>query len=351
MDSRVATEISGAVEQADFVRRSPAFWGGRRGHKEWLHFVVLGDDYDVLVNFSFSDDLRAPRDAASEVARLTVLVRDGDEWDGDVDTFAADEVVVRGGGIDVCFGDNVLGFHDGTYRVRVRLRERPFAADVVFRPQTMPARAPNIPMMDGPPLHWLIVPRCRADGTAVLGERAVAITDALAYHDHNWGRFRWGQNFSWRWSFALPEDPAVPWTVAFASLTDRGRNHACSQGLFLWRDAKRWRTFRDHEMTLTSSLAFMRPRYVFKIPRVMALLSPGETTEVPSVIELAADGGGDWFRYRFEAEAVGQVLIPNDTDLGVTVLNEVTGRSWFRGVVAGEAFDVASRSIFELLGA
>lgn len=339
------------IDRADFVRRSPERWGGRRGHKEWLHFVILGPDFEVLVNFSLCDDLRAAGDRLAEVARLTVLVRDHDGWDGDVDTFAADEVRIRRGGIDLRFGDNYLRFDEGLYHLGMRLRERPFAADVTVRPSTFPARAPNIPMLDGPPLHWLIIPRCLASGVVRLGPRVVPLRGALTYHDHNWGQFRWGANFSWRWSFAVPPDPAVPWTLAFASLTDRGRAHACSQGLFVWRGRERYRTFRDHDLAFESTLELAPLRQVFKLPRVMALLAPGPATELPRAVILRAHGDGDWFEYRFEPESVGQVLIPNDTDLGVSVLNEVAGRSSFRGAIGGETFDVKSRSIFELLGA
>jgi hypothetical protein len=338
------------IDRADFVRRSPEWWGGERGHKEWLHFVILGPDFELLVNFSLCDDPRAPEDRPAEVARLTVLVRDGNGWDGDVDTFPLDEVRIRGGGIDMRFGDNRLCYRDGLYHVRMRLRERPFATDVTVRPCTFPARAPNIPMLDGPPLHWLIIPRCLASGTVQLGGREVRLDRALTYHDHNWGLFRWGANFSWRWSFAVPLDPAVPWTVAFASLTDRGRAHACSQGLFVWRGHERYRTFRDHDIAFESTLEFASLRQVFKLPRVMALLAPGPGAELPRAVVLRARGDGDWFEYRFEPESVGQVVIPNDTDLGVSLLNEVAGQASFRGTIGGEHFDVESRSVFELLG-
>jgi hypothetical protein len=339
------------IERTDFVRRSPEWWGGQRGHKEWLHFVVLGADFELLVNFSLCDDMRAPDDRAAETARLIVLARDRNGWDGDVDTFAADEVRIRGGGIDLRFGDNQLRYHDGRYHLRMRLRERPIATDVVVRPATFPARAPNIPMPDGPPLHWLIIPRCLASGTVELGGRGIALDGALTYHDHNWGLFRWGGNFSWRWFFAVPTDPTIPWTLASASLTDRGRARACSQGVFVWKGRDHYRTFRDHDLAIESTLEFASLRQVFKLPRVMALLAPGPTAELPRAITFQAEGDGDWLEYRFEPDSVGQVVIPNDTDLGVSLLNEVAGRAFIRGKIDGERFDVESRSVFELLGA
>jgi hypothetical protein len=214
-----------------------------------------------------------------------------------------------------------------------------------------PARAPNIPLRDGPPLHWVVTPRLAATGTVTIGRRSVRLSGALAYHDHNFGHFRWGQDFSWRWAFALPTDRAVPWTFAFASLGERSRNHALSQGVFLWRGARRHRTFRDHDVEIASSAGFLALPRVFKIPRVMALLSPEVPTDVPLHVDLHAEAEGDWVDYRFEPDGLGQVVIPNETDLGVTVLNEATGRSSIHGKIHGERFSADGRSVFEFLGA
>ena len=336
------------IARTDYVRRSPAHFGGPAGHKEWLHFCILGRDFDLLVNFSFCDDVRSERH--DEVARLIVLARDR-AWDGDIDAFAASDVRVGHAGIDIAFGGNVVQFHNGAYRVRLRLRERPVAADLVLRPLVEPARAPNIPLSDGPPLHWVVTPRLAASGSVGIGRRSWRLADAMAYHDHNFGHFRWGQDFSWRWAFALPADRAAPWTLAFASLASRARTHALSQGVFLWHGARRARTFRDHDVAIDSSRDFLALTRVFKIPRPMALLAPDVPTDVPRRVQLHAEAERDWVEYSFEPEDLGQVVIPNETDLGVTVLNEVTGRSRIHGQIRGEPFAADGRSIFEFLGA
>ena len=36
------------IDRADFVRRSPEWWGGERGHKEWLHFAAESADLAVV---------------------------------------------------------------------------------------------------------------------------------------------------------------------------------------------------------------------------------------------------------------------------------------------------------------
>jgi hypothetical protein len=346
----LSSRIPDMLARDDYVRRSPAHFGGPAGHKEWLHFCVLGPDLDLLVNFSFCDDVRSDRARNEEVARVIVLARHGG-WDGDIDAFAADEVRVAHAGVDIALGENRLVLCDGTYHLRLRLRDRPIAAELVLRPLVEPARAPNIPLRDGPPLHWVVTPRLVATGWVTIGRRTVRLSDTLAYHDHNFGHFRWGQDFSWRWAFALPDDGTVPWTVAFATLASRARNHALSQGVFVWRGARLCRTFRDGDITIESSPEFLALPRVFKIPRVMALLSPDVPTDVPRAVRLRAEAEGDRVDYEFSPEDIGQVVIPNETDLDVTILNETTGRSRIHGEIRGESFAADGRSVFEFLGA
>src|SRR2546425_760558 len=95
-----ADAVGAAVARHDYTRRSPFALGGRGRHKEWHHFCILGDEVELLVNFSLSDDVRPEATPGAELARLTLLVR-GAEWDGDVESFGADAVVVRGGRIDL----------------------------------------------------------------------------------------------------------------------------------------------------------------------------------------------------------------------------------------------------------
>ena len=44
---------------------------------------------------------------------------------------------------------------------------------------------------------------------------------------------------------------------------------------------------------------------------------------------------------------VSQVLIPSETELGVTIFNEVLGRSRVHGRIAGEEIDFSGNSVVE----
>jgi len=344
---REPSAIARAIEMMDYARRSPASLGGRGGHKEWLHFVVLAPGVDLLVNFSCCDEVR-PGANHAVLPRLVLLSRT-DTWDGDIENFAPEDAHVEGGRIAFAFADNRLEFRDGSFHLTAALRERPIAVRLCLKPLTMPVFVPSTPMLDGPPLHWLVVPRLQTSGVLCVGGRDHVLDGAPAYHDHNWGHFLWGHDLSWEWGFVLPDDAAVPWCLTFVRLTDRKRITALEHKLLLWRGTTLSRSFREGELAVETALAHLPLRSIFKAPRPMALLVPELAADVPRHLETHAAAGSDWLSCRCEPYDVVQVCIPSETDLGVTIFNEVSARAQVRGQIGGEAVAFAGRSIMEFI--
>jgi hypothetical protein len=340
--------ITRALEDADYLRRSPFSAGGPAGHKEWLHFCVYAPGVDVLANVSFVDDVRPGAPRGAEHARITVLVRE-EEWDGDVDLYEPEEVIVRGGQVHATLGQNTFELRDGEYHVSVDMRERPISLRLRFTPVTMPSLANNIQLDPGPPINWLVVPRLFARGTVIIDGREHRFVDAPAYHDHNWGRFAWGRDFAWEWGFALPHDRAVPWSLVFVRLLDRAHTRALMQAIFLWKGARQHRVMRAGDVSVRHE-GLLSPSRVLKIPRVMSLIAPSTRTDVPRELFVHGAADGDQLLCRFAASDLAEVVIPNDHDLGVTVINEVSGHVTLSGSVRGERVSMEGRAIFEFLG-
>jgi len=338
-----------ALEGSDWLRRSPFLHGGPQGHKEWWHFAAYAPGLDVLVNFSLVDDVRPGAPGGQEFARVTVLVRT-DAWDGDVELVEMRRVDAPGGGLSMQFGPHHASFRDGAYHLRVTLGRRPIALDLVLRPEVLPSVAHNIPLDPGPPIHWLVVPRCRAEGTVTLAGVTHTLVNAPAYHDHNWGHFAWGRDFAWEWGFGLPPSQDNPWSMVFVRLSDRAHTLARMQALFLWRGAWQHRVLRGADLTITRE-GFLRPSRVLKVPRAMALVSPSPVTDVPARLIVEAQGEGDTVRCVFTAHDLAQVVIPNDHNPGNTLINEVGGAVTVEGTVRGERVFMEGRAVFEFLGA
>ena len=77
----------------------------------------------------------------------------------------------------------------------------------------------NQPIGEGR-MCWLFVPRLRADGWLRIDGQEHRFESELAYHDHNWGRFSWGDDFGWTWGTILPARAGGP-VVAGVPANDR----------------------------------------------------------------------------------------------------------------------------------
>jgi hypothetical protein len=344
LPERLAQLLTGT----DYFRRSPSRMGGRGAHKEWQHFLVHTEAAHLLINFSLIDDVRATQSRQPEVARLIVLAR-GEGWEGDVERFEEAEVEVTAGRIDARFGHNTLRFIDGTYRLSIALRHHPLAAELELVPVTLPAISVNQPLTPDRRLSWLFVPRLLARGTLRLGARTVQVNEAPAYHDHNWGHFLWGNDFSWEWGSVLPWDMANPWSLVHVRMSDRGRSVARYQGLFLWHGGEPLRVFRDEELRILTRGSFRKAR-PFSVPRVMALLAPGAAADLPESLEISAHGGEDTLELAFHPQDSARLVTPSEENPEqVTIIHEVLGQVAVRGRVRGHPVAMEGTGVFEFI--
>lgn len=329
-----------------YFRRSSSAYSPEANHKEWLHFAVHAPGLDLLANFSVVDDVRGKL-RGDEIARITCLVRERN-WDGDIDQYSVSEIELRRGHIDVRFGDSSVTLDQDALHLRVRMQRRPIEIDLRLVPRAMPTPAFNLFVKDCPPINWLVVPRLTASGTVKVDGRTHHLRDAAAYHDHNWGHFRWGKDFAWEWGYGSPESTDNPWTMVFVRLNDRGHVSDLMQALFLWKGPLQERLFRATELEVWHD-GMLHQRSLFKLPRVMGVVSPGTACDVPQRLNLRARGQGDRVEFEFKCQEAAQVIIPNDENLGVTIINEVSGQLSLDGVVRGERISMECPSIFEFL--
>jgi hypothetical protein len=342
------TRIASAIQEVDYFRRSPSRIGGPSAHKEWQHFLVHARGLDVLLNFNLLDDRWMDDPADREVHRLIFLVRVDGTWHGGIERFERKEVTLQSGEIGARFGESTLAFDHGRYRASIRLRESELTADLTFEPLALPLCVQAQPLCPGRSMSYVLVPRLRCHGHVTIGGQRIDIDGAPAYHDHNWGCFQWGEDFSWEWGAAQPRRVECPWSVVYAHMLDRRRLVSKRCGVFVWRGERLHRLFRDDEVRVHSEGRLERTPLT-QIPPVMRLLGGG-LRDVPARVELTARDRTDALDLVFEASDALQVILPNDADLtGVTVLNEVTGHVSARGRVRGARVEWDGPGVFEFL--
>lgn len=339
--------IAKLIAQTDHFHFLPFSDSHSAQYKEWHHFCILGDGIEAIINLNLSGDTRPSAPPGSQVARVVVLVRE-QAWDGDVDTIPARDTLAYAGLIDLQFGHNTVRFHDGSFELSVALQEQPISIKLNLRAVTYPLlMRSNTPVGEGR-INWIVVPRLIANGTIVSGQKVHLLCDAPAYHDHNWGHWLWGHDFAWEWGFALPEQGDAPWSLVFDRTTNRARSHTLELTLALWKGETLHRVFTQYDITVTP-VGYFGPCRIPKFPRVMNLIAPELTTDIPQSLEIIAAAGSDYLRARFIACDAAQIVIPNETDLGVTIINEVSGRLTLSGEIKGEPVNLQGRAIFEFL--
>ncbi len=137
---------------------------------------------------------------------------------------------------------------------------------------------------------WLFVPRLRAEGWLRIGGHEHHVENELAYHDHNWGRFWWGDDFGWTWGTILSQQPENPWSMVFLRMTDRRRLRCLSQALYVWHDDEPAAIFR-HAAVQTRSSGRLGLAADCTLPAPMRLLLDGEVSDVPERVEVERDAG------------------------------------------------------------
>jgi hypothetical protein len=225
-----------------------------------------------------------------------------------------------------------------------RLCDAPIELDLMLRAQTFPSLASGVSIGDGPPIHWLVVPRLLARGRAVIAGRAYTLDGAPAYHDHNWGFFS-HRDFAWQWGH---DGGSGPHSVVLARLLDGAHATAFLQALLVWRGARQVRVFRGDELRVEPE-GFLRPDRPFTVPRAAALLVGRLATEVPRRLHITAAADGDTIEGAFDAHSVARIVVPHDDSLATTAIHEVEGRLRLDGTLHDAPFALDAPAIFEFL--
>lgn len=327
------------IANADPWRGLPADPTLRRESKEWQHFLVFGESWALLFNLS--------TDGRGGGRTTTVLSRT--DWRGHVAPCRAPDV--RPGRMDASFDRAGMRFRSGRYEVWNHGEGTRFEA--VLAPAAVPSLSHHIPLGRssgfGAHVSWCLVPRLMASGWVEIDDMHVPFEGRLAYHDHNWGRFGWGGDFSWEWGCAVPADPEDPWTVVYARMNDRARTRTTATSVFLVRAGQHYRYFRNAEVAITTEGA-LDGRPSGRVPPAAALLLPDRDRDVPRWTRFEAAREGDRLSGEIEACVRGQLLMPSDSDVRRIVrINEAHTRAQVRGRCGGEDVNLDGPGVLEVV--
>jgi hypothetical protein len=344
-------DVARLIQATDFLRLPSIAPSGlsrykESSYKEWHHFLIHDGQRLLLINFSMSAEPVVAGGAQTWVGRLKLLEHDGATFDGDIVIFAAEQLRATAGGMDVGFGPSAIRFAGGRYELSLELEQEATQIELTLVPASLPMLTNNLALVPGRPLCWLAVNRLHAWG--VVRRRGVTsrFQGAPAYHDHNWGDFRWGDDFTWEWGTLIARET---FGLSMVRITDRARTRVTLQCVQLWRGAQLVHIFRDRELEIEHS-GRVRLERIFKLPRVLALLHPDTATDVPAHVTVRCRSEGLDLRVELELTALAQILMPDELARdSITILNQCLMQATLHGKVGSETIAMRGPGVFEFI--
>ena len=337
--------MTSALARSDFVRAPMLAAADPRGYKEWHHVVVDGRAAHILLNFSLNTEIVG---GITQLAPRVIVIAHDRRWTGAIERFGTEDLSVSPDFGGLTIGDSRMRVTPDGYRVQIDLPRPGIRGEIAFTPVSRPFVVNNQPVGAGR-MSWLFVPRLRADGWLRVGGAEHRLERELAYHDHNWGRFWWGDDFGWTWGTILPTERTDPWSLVYLQMTDRNRLRFQSQAVYLWhRDEPAAMLLRSAVTTHTHGTLIRDADCT--LPPAMRLVVDGQVPGVPERVEIAARRGADAVHAEFRAASYARLVHPSEMHLDrSTVLCETSGTAHVTGTIAGQRLDFTGAGVFEFL--
>ncbi|MGD8415572.1 MAG: hypothetical protein PVH91_00800 [Pseudomonadales bacterium] len=309
----VATEI-----------RAKDFWrsaGATPAEKEWYHFCIFTDGIELIVNLAmvWLDDGAVPV--------CTVIARDPYGWTGGLSISRASRRSTRVGRVEFMADDAELTFDGGLYHLSGASPDGEIEFDLKLTPQTWPvvAATPRLGQSGGERMHWAVVPRLAASGGIRINGSQQVVEHALAYHDHNWGRFSWDNGCSWNWGVFLPWSADVAIVHAEVCSADLSRVHF--REIYLWQNGRPCVVRNARQMNLSCTGRLPEPELT--VPGVFRLIDPSMPWPLPNAIVIDSDPGGKPVRLKVDLRSCARIVAPAGPD-GTVTFTEAVGRGMLR---------------------
>jgi hypothetical protein len=289
-------------------------------YKDWLH-LILFDGASGLVGI-FNVALHGPpHDPRSRAVGTALVHLPQQGWLGNVETAAMNDVAVHENGVGLRNVALALDPGVGLVMASARLPDDRLNVDVTAQLDGPTHSVPVRMRLGSGWISWFAAPRLRPRGHVEAAGRTIDLSAAHAYHDHNWGRWRWGEDIGWEWG-CFADQGGGPLFV-YICTTDRDHRRR-DRALLLVHTGGARRTFAGGTVSVhrAGQLA-LPPR---RLPGALAALHGDRARPLlPAELELWADDGHDFVRLRFRASAAAQIVTAEPTTPGYGFIHEVAG--------------------------
>jgi hypothetical protein len=310
--------------------------------KDWLHLNIFDHATGLtgIVNASLHG---RPGDPVAYAAGAVLFHTPGLGWLGDARVTTMDEAAVGVHSIALDWLGFAISPGTGAIAASVRLPgsvRLNLEASPVSQPVEVDVRVP----FGSGWISWYIIPRLTVRGSLRLGgsdgERDLG--GAFAYHDHNWGRWAWGEDIGWEWAVCAADDGASIFEVTRA--TDRSHRSGVIS-LIVVLDGQR-RIYRGAALQMNRTGRLGSPER--RVPGAMAALRADRRMPVlPRHIRIRLDDGLDHAAIDISATSAAQLIIAEPTQPGVSFIHELAGTFRCSGQFGRRRVETSGLVVFE----
>jgi hypothetical protein len=317
--------------------------------KEWHHFVLLAPEGDAMVLANLALHGNVQTDEGRATSLLAGFV--GASTFGHARTYTSDHAVFDSESPDLRLPNAVLTVDPaGLYHLRanggssislvarLRIDGTPFA---LWNDTPLGPAAGS--------LNWTIVPAHVEHGCLRRADDVVLLDGWDAYHDHNWGRWAWGDNFSWCWVYSgtrLPDGRSV--ALSLSRSADRSGRHPGHRLVAVWLGGRLARVFTDASVWIEMSDGIDASDAPC-VPAIARPLIAARRPKIPRTVSIRTVAGADHLSAEVRSDRVMHIAIPRDGRQGFVVASEAAGTFSARGVLGSERIDVKGFGCLEAL--
>ncbi|MBX6320842.1 MAG: hypothetical protein IRY94_03355 [Rhodospirillaceae bacterium] len=307
-------------------------------YKDWYHLNIFdhGTGRVGLINVSLHG---APADPRAR-AIATALIHDPHAgWAGNVEVAGLSEAAV--GEARIALGTAAVGVEAGGERLTATadVDAEGFAASIEARPAAHPRRVATEPPFGSGWIGWSVLPRLSLAGRYRLHGAQRDLAQVSGYHDHNWGRWHWGDDIGWEWGAFVSEAPGPVFVVS--RTTDRAHRRVQPPQLLAVLGVLSRRFAAESVSIAVAGSLEARLR---RLPGALAALHQDRMRpRLPARLRIEAVAGMDWLVLEFTAHAAAQLIAGDPVRPGYAFIHEIVGAFVSTGRVRG--LDAAARGL------
>lgn len=186
-------------------------------------------------------------------------------------------------------------------------------------------------------IGWGLVPGLQVSGELSVCQQTFNIDhNWFCYHDHNFGRFRWGEDIGWEWFVAfLTDDNGRKFTLVLDKRTNKDHSVDGLPYIFIYEENQLKKIFLGQTLQINWTWTNL-PVKPLRLPGIMASLFSERTLKMPQALQIFAIDDQDNMNLDIQFEATTELIVSDNQARQYSFIEEATGITQMTLFLQGE---------------